>query len=507
LFPARNQGLDAVNYAITMEEGTISALFHPHHLLYNPLGWLLFNAAQWFGHGHIPILHLMVTVSSIFGTLGAILFGAMVFQLTGKKMLALIIPLLLAFSYGYWYSSLNGESYIISIFFLIVCLYLVLMINTGTGQLFIVFLALAHGIATLFHQSHILFLIPVSFFLYKKGGIRTLWSYCFVFAMIVGSVYLWACYLTNNLSSLKDFLEWITRYAQGKPPNFGHFHIVNIPVAIISLGRSVLYGSYIGDLLLDRIFDINKSGLIISTILVLGIIFYFVLVLFRDRNVMGRQGDVNRFCIIWIASYFAFFVWWDPGNFDFMMTLLIPCYLLFSIFLNHAESKYRMNRNLALALAILLFLSNFFAEILPGSKLKNNQSYQLASSFKNYVSKEDLVLVNDPVLLPYSRYYFHKEFTQAYLATLEFSPEKESRLKAVNVLKGKIENTLKAGGKVFIAENEAYPKKLRRFNKFSREEFELAYNGYKPYLKQIFSFSDQGEKIKMFVIDSVTPHK
>lgn len=224
LFPARNQGLDAVNYALMIEKETPSALFHPHHLLYNSLGRLLLNIAV-SGNWQIPVLHLLGTLSSIFGISGIILFTITISNLTRKKVLTLIIPLFLAFSYSYWYSSLNAESYIIALFFLMICLYLLIKLDHSFRWHLIFFLAIAHSLATLFHQTHILFLMPVSFILYQKGGIKTAAWYSSLFFLVVGSAYLLAGYLTQNLSSLKSFFEWITLYAHGNA----------LPLAIFTL--------------------------------------------------------------------------------------------------------------------------------------------------------------------------------------------------------------------------------------------------------------------------------
>jgi hypothetical protein len=183
-----------------------------------------------------------------------------------------------------------------------------------------------------------------------------------------------------------------------------------------------------------------------------------------------------------------------------MVTLLIPGLLLFTIFIDQDKINYGTNRNLVLVLVIFLFFINFFAEILPGSKLKNNYSYQLASTLKNYVSKGDLVLINDPLVLPYSKYYFHKDFTLAFLSSWDYNPKKDPKTKAIEVLKRKIENTLKTGGKVFIAESELYPWKPRQFKVFSYQDYELAYNDYKPYLQTIFSYPYQGKRCKMYLL-------
>lgn len=261
-----------------------------------------------------------------------------------------------------------------------------------------------------------------------------------------------------------------------------------------------MYGSYIGDLFLDRTFIFKNVGLFIVSLPALIITGYFIWAFIKNWDFKGELKNINLLCLIWIASYFIFFIWWDPRNIDFMVPLLIPGLVLFAIFIDQSRINYRTNRNLALVLLILLFPINFFAEILPGSKLENNYSYQLASTLKNYVSNEDLVLIADPLVLPYSKYYFHKDFTLAFLSSWDYDPKKEPKTKAIEVLKQKIDNTLKMGGKIFIAESELYPWKPRQFKIFSRKDYNLAYKDYKPYLRPIFTYPYQGKKCKMYLL-------
>ncbi len=504
LFPAKNQGIDALDLASNMENGSIHQLFHPHHLLYNIFGNQILRAFNLLGIESPPALHLMGGVSSLFGALGIFIFFFTIFHLTESYLISLTTSLFLSFSYGYWYLSLVAESHMIALVFLVICLYYLVKIDTHFKRNYIILMALSHSVAVLFHQTQVLFILPVLIFFACKKEKKAALVYISIVSVFVGSVYLWAGYQTGNLNSLKDFLLWITSDVHEEADimaSFGIFQFTSIPYAMVTLSRTFFFGSFVGDLFLDHITSFSNIAFFIIYFTSLIITSYFLYAFFRNRNSIKESGKyIPLICLTWILTYFIFFAWWSPLLIDLMLPVVIPVLVLFSIFLSHCRANYRLHITLALILLILVFFNNFFAEILPASKFKNNDSYQLAFTLNNYVSKNDLVVLDDIMVQNYSKYYFHKEFSLAFFPILVGNSGKESKNRAMEVLKRKIENTLKAGGKVFISENEIYPKQRRRFNIFSREDYDFFYSDYKAYLQPLFSFPYKGENSKMFIL-------
>jgi len=101
-----NHTYDGMVYASYVESPTTTAyqLFHPHHLLYNPLGrlfyqWGLSHGASWDGILALQCLDVLV------GAFGLVLVFHLMVRLTGDRLIALFTASGLSLTYSYWYFS------------------------------------------------------------------------------------------------------------------------------------------------------------------------------------------------------------------------------------------------------------------------------------------------------------------------------------------------------------------------------------------------------------------
>ena len=101
-----NHTYDGMVYASYVESPHTTAwqLFHPHHLLYNPLGRALYqwgrsHGAEWDGLTCLQFLDVLA------GTLGLVLAFHLMVRLTRDRLIALFTALGLSLTYSYWYFS------------------------------------------------------------------------------------------------------------------------------------------------------------------------------------------------------------------------------------------------------------------------------------------------------------------------------------------------------------------------------------------------------------------
>ena len=146
---------DSMWYLRMIEDGRY---FHPHHLLYNAAAALWAHAWQ----SVIPSLQTLTLTAWLNGVFGALSVGIVALLLHRRagigRAFSSAAALLPAFSFGVWFYSVTIEVYIPALFFILAALY-VLTIDRLTATRIVAAAAL-HGVAMLFHQLHILFILP-----------------------------------------------------------------------------------------------------------------------------------------------------------------------------------------------------------------------------------------------------------------------------------------------------------------------------------------------------------
>src|SRR5262249_25137907 len=119
-FPTRNHYWDGIGFALAIEDsgGLTRALFNPNHLFYNFFGYLIYHSIHWLIPGLRALdilcgLSILLSVSSIY-----VLYSMLSLTLRDRYH-SVCLSLLLAFSATWWKFSTDANSYIPSLFFLI----------------------------------------------------------------------------------------------------------------------------------------------------------------------------------------------------------------------------------------------------------------------------------------------------------------------------------------------------------------------------------------------------
>src|SRR6266516_597846 len=159
-FLTRTYYWDGVLFSLQIEgvhRGELShaILFHPNHLLYSALGYVLYSAALACGSNARAI-----TVLQIFNVAVSVAAGFLVFvlskRITNSSMTALFCWLLFAFGATWWKFSTDADSYILSVLFLILTIIFVLESSAR-----VIPAALCHTAAMLFHELAVFMYFPV----------------------------------------------------------------------------------------------------------------------------------------------------------------------------------------------------------------------------------------------------------------------------------------------------------------------------------------------------------
>ena len=147
---------DAYSYAAAVQTKPVVETFHPHHLLYAPLGSAVNQLAQAFGYTGMALLPLQ-WLNALAGALGVTIWAWVVERLTQRRSLALLGAVLLGATFAWWRYAVEVEVYTLAALFLMLGLGFLLQILTTPLRLRLWFgLAVAHAGAMLFHQTNVL---------------------------------------------------------------------------------------------------------------------------------------------------------------------------------------------------------------------------------------------------------------------------------------------------------------------------------------------------------------
>ncbi|HLA42772.1 MAG TPA: glycosyltransferase family 39 protein, partial [Aggregatilineales bacterium] len=179
---------DALSYTQDVESKPFIELYHPHHLLYGPVGRLTVNVAEMLGYegrADAPIQFL----NALAGAVGIMLMWRFGVRFTGHTWLPLSAAILIGLCYAYWLYAIEVEVYTFASMFILLCLWLMTYFEHSPNPQYAFWLGLATAGAVMFHQTNIMFAIPVSLFLLFYAR-RLMVLYLLTVGLAVGIPYL-----------------------------------------------------------------------------------------------------------------------------------------------------------------------------------------------------------------------------------------------------------------------------------------------------------------------------
>lgn len=391
---------DALSYTWGVEDKPFGLLFHPHHLLYGPLGWLAYQASLALGYTGRADLPVQV-VNALAGAAGIFFLWRFGASFTGRPFAALGASLAAGLSYAYWVYASEVEVYTLSTAFLILALWALVALEAAPGMVLASMVGLAHAGAILFHQTNLLFgLALVSFLIYTPALRRwhIVLPYALAVVLPVAAAYGYVAY-ASQFPDWASFYGWLTDYA--RTGQWGGF----LSLAHLPALRAGLLTSVSTDIRLATGF----FGLIVAGG---GAGVYQAL-----RNPERRPWVV--LASVWFIAYLLFFWWWEPWNIEFWIALL-PLWSLWILLawpplrpapvrnINLVEQTRRVARLIYLSLpyiaAALLFQAHF-APIKDMGDAGNDYYRQVTDALAQVVQPDELVVTRGNVLDLYIPFY------------------------------------------------------------------------------------------------------
>lgn len=386
---------DSVSYAGQILGGEY--LFHPNHLLYQPVLALFVRAAGFIG------LAPDITTISIAGAIsGAAVLGLsfQVLRAVYGVRVTLALPAILAAggSYGIWYYSVGIEIYIFPLLCLTACFY-VLAAKPKTAR-WIITASILHSAALLFHQLSIFFaLVPILALLTAKdlsraAGWRLLAVYVGTGTVLVLGTYLAVAQALGHTSSFAQLSNWFLGYGT-ETVYWSPAGPVALLLAAVGWGRAVIgghfaFGSPTLQPILEGLFPSNSledeaflvrdlpgwliDGLIgvsvLCGILIFGLLVIAVRNILKSEAWSGSNAPVSLL-FVWLVPFVLFFIFWNAQNADFWITQTLLLWLILAVLLDRGGSG-RLGPGLYAGLAAGLLLVNGIGTVLPATNPAND---------------------------------------------------------------------------------------------------------------------------------------
>jgi hypothetical protein len=434
---------DAMRWELAIAEYGIPAVWHPHHLIYNPLALAFRAGLGIFGDGG-RLFGAMQIMSSLVGAAGFVIFYAILRNAAVRRPLALAGSFALAFSYGYWAYSCNAECVIVSTVAAMAAFLSALWASAGDDFRRWALCAAVAGAAVLTHITNLLlfvFLVAVYFASKPDRYLRRLPALVLIYLLPGVVTYLAVGFGVLGYGRPAELWRWLFG-VPGRTHYYVTYRLVNVALDFYALGRNVFGLRWLKDVVAGG-WTWQSSA--VAALVALGaavLLAAFVVGVsrFSKRGAPRRQAWL---ALAFFLPYAVFFTFRDAGGTDRWTPQAFA--LVFFLYAGAgAAAPRRLGRVLLYALPVLFFAGNFWGSIYPESKPEYNEHLSFAKFVGDVTDPGDLVVFSGlDGLGPgiYANYFAGVETAGIYFGARD--PDAFER---------KIENKFAAGRAVYVSD-------------------------------------------------------
>jgi hypothetical protein len=376
-FPTQNYYWDGVFFAQIIEEDPGGLWYlHPNHLLYNPLGRLLWLGANAVGM-NLRALTVLQILSSLAGAAAVAILFLILIELEISFYTALCISCAFAFSGTWWRFATDAASYVPSIFLMLVCVLLLAKRRPFSPLLS----GLFHSGAMLMHQLAIFFYPAAVMAMWAQSAgqphrerLKRVAAYTLAAALPTAAVYCLAFVAKNDHWTPVKFMAWVASYSPDASFSFSLGK--NFVTSIAGHVKLVFSGNM-------RLVTEQRSVVSLVAAVALGATLLIVIRRFAQHRpkIATPPERLRRLFpsfVLWWVVYALFLLVWLPHNTFYRLFYLPALVLLAAGFID--GPKTRFNR-LALCVAAV-FLLNFGFSIYPQSRPGTNPGVEIAHQMR-----------------------------------------------------------------------------------------------------------------------------
>jgi hypothetical protein len=274
-------------------------------------------------------------------------------------------------------------------------------VRTFPGMLMV---SLVYSLSIFYHQSSILFALPMGFLLMVDGnrshrkvlpiilslsGCIVLLTYVFAFLSIAGA------------KTLSGFVRFCLSYVFYPNPDWATLKNVSLKGVgheVLSQAKNLIF--------FTRAWYVPAS--VGMAVCLVGLAIWHSLQIHRR----AKEGKIRIFSFLWILPVLTFLLWYAPGAYELMIVTILPVQLLFFIALGDLRPALKLSTQRILAGAGVLFILflgwvNFRQAILPvhGSRGPDYDEAKLL----NIGTPGDAIIFSSWYVQQHLRYYFERD--------------------------------------------------------------------------------------------------
>lgn len=344
-----------------------------HHLAYFPVNYLVYRVlAALFHYRVLEFFHLQM-FSLFFGTATLLLVERTLKKLGQALVLRLIGVSLVAFSYAFWLFAVDAEVHMPGLFFTVAGMYLLVFLGTRPAPL--VGAAFCFAAAAGFHLTNVLICATVCLVLLcRRAPWRRYAEFYLSYAGFMLLMYGAYAALAQQpvLGVMRNVLFGADRYSGYHVTYAQPLSWATLRLSLRSVKSALVAGAGI------------PAGIVLAACLLL-------LLLGLLREAREEKRLFRRALLFWALPFFVFFSFWDPGNMEFKIQVVVPLLLLAAISLSRLAPRAATALGLFLAAALLWI--NLSSGILPQSEIAGNTNYQIALAIRRSTPANALILI------------------------------------------------------------------------------------------------------------------
>ncbi len=370
-FLSTHYDLNGITEVRSVEFGGASSLWMPNHLLFRPVGWLVWTASRtWAGSEGSALVTLQV-LSALFGAVALGFLYVAVSRVVPIRPIAVGTTILMATTWAHWTTSTDVAYVTMAAAAAAGAVALLFHVRSPTGY---IAAGAVGGLAILVWQAN-LFLIPglaagvwllddarpPSFSRRMANTVRLVAS--------AGAVslagYLAVGILVYGIDGPASFFEWTTSYGGSiLVPAYGDWHPGEIVRSAATLFESVLTVSFLEILDIRRRMGFEAPPAWLAPAGFLLLMSGLVAGTFAGRRLDSRPVRVGAWALVSYFLLVGFSLWWDEGE---VRWLVVPNIFLAILVAGVVQRfwAHRATPALFLVGVALVGLANFRASVFP----------------------------------------------------------------------------------------------------------------------------------------------
>jgi hypothetical protein len=392
---------DALYNGIAYNTGKL--IYSPHHLLFVPMIRLFIFILSPLG---LPsdFINAAQIHNILWAVISVLLFYATVRCLLRSSVVGLIAAIFLLFTHNFWIFSTTAEPYIPSFGCLAAVTVLVIFHHGRRLSIMqIIIISLLMSLSIFHQQTNVLFFIPLTCYLIGDSAERSRFAWLAILLLtgsIVLVVYVFIFLLIAGTWTFDGFVTFCLKYPLLAGTNWGdlrNFSIVGVGRMLISQMTAITYVSPRFKYL---------AGFVSALV-------YCILFFWNLWHVVRRDTHykIRSFFLIWIATYFIFYLWWLPDP-KFFLLFLFPFLALGLITLSEIMGKLTKptttHRFFIILICIFVAIAiNNFRGYIDLHKLKSH-AYQEARAL-NMLAPKECTIIAASSTLAHLQYHFGRD--------------------------------------------------------------------------------------------------